>query len=438
MNINNLAFRAVLGALFCLVPADFTHAHDSWLVASRHSVNENDEIWLSFVTGDVFPFGDAATDPKRVARFVDQRGNAVTHVTGLTPEDNALSVRGALDGGGLHIIGCELKPRLIELEAAAFDEYIEEEQAKKAIARRKTASNRNQRVVEQYTKSAKTIVEVLPANPGDTSYEKPLGHRLEIIPLSNPIAWHSNSTVRVKVLLDGHPWPDVPISVGHEGATVVASNRSNEHTYAARSRTDDEGIVAVNLTRPGHWFIKAHLIRPSSGLAIHEWESFWATLTFRVQGSLNISGDIQAMKTIHGELTPWVVAGYRMGKRALRELSLPGGSRALLVVHKTPLELPYSSMADGIQAATAVTVGKLSLRLESVPSDDRAALRSEFTNKTSGQTISFQLREDLLKSMLEAAPEAAEAVAMKMMTLEDDDIFVITSTKNSDNPDLPG
>ncbi|MFQ5411046.1 MAG: DUF4198 domain-containing protein, partial [Phycisphaerae bacterium] len=166
--------------------------HDSWLIADRHVVNEGDEVWLAFVTGEIFPLGDASIDPERVAGFVRRNGELKSDITGLSPEDHALSVRGPLQESGIHVIGCRLKPRLIELEADLFDRYLRDERSESAIARRDRIrqTGAGQRpVVERYTKYAKTVIEVHPVDPEDPGYAVPIGHRLEIIPLSNPCRW---------------------------------------------------------------------------------------------------------------------------------------------------------------------------------------------------------------------------------------------------------
>ena len=84
------------------------------------------------MTGEVFPFGDAATDPGRVADFVDLHGGRRRAVTGFAPQDKGLSVRGPITGRGAHVFGCALAPRLIEMEPAAFGDYLASERAAKA------------------------------------------------------------------------------------------------------------------------------------------------------------------------------------------------------------------------------------------------------------------------------------------------------------------
>ena len=73
----------------------------------------------------------------------------------------------------------------------------------------------------------------------------------------------------------------------------------------------------------------------------------------------NVGNAMQQIAFIHGGTGPFAVAGYRIGQRALKELNLPRGTFTLEVIHKTPNEVQYSCIADGVQAATGVSVGKL-------------------------------------------------------------------------------
>src|SRR5262245_57524916 len=73
--------------------------------------------------------------------------------------------------------------------------------------------------------------------------------------------------------------------------------------------------------------------------------------------------ELQLVKQIHGGIGPWAVAGYRIGRRALKELGLPRHSFSLDVAHYSPRLVQFSCMADGLQAATGASLGKLNLRL---------------------------------------------------------------------------
>ena len=407
-----LAWVVIVGATSAFWASTPAAGHDSWLVADKHGVNDGNEVWLSFVTGEVFPIGDVATDLARVDGFVDHHGGQSADLTGLATEDKALSIRGPLYDSGIHVIGCGLKPRLIELSADLFDRYVRDERASAAVLQRAKEDSRAAPVVERYTKYAKTLIEVRPVDPDDRGFSVPVGHRLEIIPLSNPCRWESNSTVQFKVLLDGHAWPNVPISVGREGLGV--------HEYASQTKTDFNGVASIRLTRSGHWFIKAHLIRQSSGLSSCAWESFWATLTFGVRGSTNINAEIQAVEAVHGDLNPWAVAGYRMARGALGALSLDEDDVRLVVTHQAPFERPYAAVVDGIQAATGVTVGKLSLRLREAQA---SGMWSEFTDRASGRTVRCRPLAQWIEKMLATPDEESKALALELLTLRDADLF---------------
>jgi len=421
--LNSYLLAGLAVAWFC--PAAV--AHDSWLIADKSTANDGDLLWLSFVTGEVFPIGEAATDPARVAEFVDRSAGRTEEVSGYSPQDSGLSVRRPITGGGVHVIGCALKPRTLELTPDKFEEYLRSERAEEALRRfiagraKGGDSEDSEKVVEEYTKFAKTIVEVRPYKADDKHYEAPLGHRLEIIPLSNPARWKAGGKVRVRALLDGHPWPRVAISSGHEGRQV--------HDYAATTLTDRQGEAAIELTRSGHWFIKAHLIRPTEGLGRTQWESFWASLSLRVLGKTDVVGDLQTIEAIHGGLDPAAVAGFRMGRRALAMLALPSGATELFALHKSPAEAHYAAAVDGIQAATGATLGRLNLLLEPVAT--AAESETLFFNRATGESVTFRATAGLSRLLRKSFGAPAREAALRAATMTDEELFEVSPLMKS-------
>lgn len=398
-------------------------AHDSWLIADRHVVEDGDKIWLSFVTGAVFPIGERATDPQRVTEFVDVHKKHRTDVSGLLPQDKGLSVRGPISGSGLHVFVCELKARRIELDPVDFESYLRAERAGRALetwtARKDSATG----AVEYYTKYAKTIVEVQPTGSEDTSYQTPVGHRLELIPLSNPCHWTSGTEVRVRVLVDGHPWPGISVSAGHEGQA--------EHDYAVETTSGTNGVATIPLSQPGHWFIKAHLIRPSSGVIKGRWESFWASLTFRAKGDADVSDMFRSIRRVHGDTRPAAVAGYRIGENILDIFKLKPGSRDLHVIVHTPLDLNYAGLADGIQAATGASIGKLNLAIREAPA---SRLQAVFVNLATGQSLRVHFTPAFLQVLAKPSGKGADSTGPRVATMPDDRVFVIDASPVTPEP----
>lgn len=387
-------------------------AVDSWLIAESDVVDKDSKAWIAFVTGDQFPIGDGIVDPARVEGLYDYYGDSKRPIEGLKAEDDAVAVRPMFDRTGVHRLGLTLKPRIITLDGDVFDQYLIEERANEALELRRKSTSRHQPVTERYTKYAKTILEVGALDEQEEGWLLPIGHRLEIVPLTNPALWQSGETVQLKVLLDGHPWPEIPVSAGHAG------QMSREEVV--RTRTNQHGIASVRLSQSGHWYAKAHFIRPRDGLAEYQWESFWATYTFRVKGKVDVSGSLQMLRAIHGKIDPWAVAGFLMGERALIELDLPYGSDDFLAVEHGPKKLPYTAMLDGLQAATGATVGKLNLKMTEAPSEE---LHCEFFKLSTGKGVTYRLNEDILAKLMAVEGHDAESLAVHMMTMSAEELF---------------
>ncbi len=409
-------FTQAVWALALPFTPSLASAHDSWLIADRSTANDGDVVWLSFVTGEVFPLGEKATEASRVAQFVDRVGDKTVSVTGYKPQDKGLSVRRPIAGAGLHVIGCALSPNPIEMTPKKFEEYLRSERAESALASfqksRLHAATAAETVVEEYTKFAKTMIEVSPAEEEDDGFSTPLGHRLEIVPLTNPCGWKAGQKVKVKVLFDGYPWPDVNVAAGHEDRKA--------DDYASQTRTDAKGIASIELTRPAHWFLNAHVIRPTDGLGKVKWESFWASLTFRATGQTSVNRNLQSIRALHGRLDPGAVAGYRIGQRALAELGLASGSSDLLAIHRAALNSQFAAMLDGIQAATGATLGRLNLRM--VESDTKP-VETIFSNKSTGHSVVIRLSKAGLGMVSLPDGKESEARALKLATMRDDELF---------------
>ena len=126
------------------------------------------------------------------------------------------------------------------------------------------------------------------------------------------------------------------------------------------------------------------------------------------------------VKEVHGAAGPWAVAGYRMGERALKELGLPRHSFALLVVHRCPAEVQYSCIADGLQAATGASPGKLNLRVETAGRDE---LSTVVRDTKSGRTLRFTLLPAFTRSVTDLPSDRLEAEGRRVATLPEGEIF---------------
>lgn len=79
-------------------------------------------------------------------------------------------------------------------------------------------------------------------------------------------------------------------------------------------------------------------------------------------------------------------------------------------------------MADGLQAATGASAGKLNLKVEEAPVE---ALQTVVVDKKSGRTLAFTLRPKLVESIRDISYERLEAEGERVARLADDEIFSI-------------
>jgi len=152
-----------------------------------------------------------------------------------------------------------------------------------------------------------------------------------------------------------------------------------------------------------------------------------ATLAIAAQAALRpAAADCLArVRDLHGAAGPWAVAGYRIGARALKELGLPRHSQNLDVVHHCPAEVQYSCIADGVQAATGASPGKLNLGIKTAP---REHLRTLIRDKASGRTLIFTLTPELTRSIANLPQDRLEAEGQRVAQLPDDCIFQISTS----------
>ena len=96
-------------------------------------------------------------------------------------------------------------------------------------------------------------------NTRDTTFNRPLGHALEIIPLENPAQYRNGFRPRFRVLYNGQPLANAEIA-----ATYDYYNYKTENAYAQTEKTDAKGEVQFRITNPGIWLVRISDTRKSA------------------------------------------------------------------------------------------------------------------------------------------------------------------------------
>lgn len=135
---------------------------------------------------------------------------------------------------------------------------------------------------------------------------------------------------------------------------------------------------------------------------------------------------LAAVAAIHGEAGPWAVAGYRMGVFALQKLGLPAQSHELKVLHRSPKTPQFACVADGAQAATGASVGKLNLALEEAPFEQ---LQTTFTNSKTGAFVTLKPAKAFIARFTNTPREKALENGKAVLALKDAEVFEIVAEK---------
>lgn len=133
--------------------------------------------------------------------------------------------------------------------------------------------------------------------------------------------------------------------------------------------------------------------------------------------------DTEALDSVartHGGAGPWAVAGYRMGLHAIAKLGLPRGSFDLEVRHESPAEVQFSCVADGAQAATGASMGKLNLTHAVV---SRGDLKTIYRKKSTGETLVLRPSKSFVARFENVPRERLGEAGRVVLHLADADVF---------------
>lgn len=223
----------------------------------------------------------------------------------------------------------------------------------------------------------------------------------------------------VQAMWKGKPAADATVKLFHGRGTP------------AEARTDSRGEIPCPDLREGPWSLLVEVRDQTAGRREGRDYShirYKATLAIGAEAAFgpSVAACLARVKEVHGATGPWAVAGYRIGERALKELGLPRQSHDLEVVHRCPAEVQFSCVADGVQAATGASPGKLNLRVELASRED---LRTVIRDKASGRSLTFTLRPEFARSIWDLPPDRLEAEGRRVAALPDDVVFQVVESK---------
>ncbi len=257
-----------LAALLLFAPG--ATGHDLWLIPPDGATNKS--LSVRAVSGSKFPKGDHAPDPAKFARrlIVNPDGDK-SPLAAAGTDDTAGLLRFDTPSPGVYAIAVETSPKMIELGAAAFNDYLISDGLPHIFLLRSKEGTLDKPAKERYSKSPKAFLRVGSGGKGDPT--KPVGLLLEIVPLKDPFAVKPGDALKVRVLFRGEPLAAANLGWDHPG--------SDGDQPAGTARTNGNGEALIPVAHTGLMTIRlTHMTRPKT--AEYEWDSFWTTLTFRI------------------------------------------------------------------------------------------------------------------------------------------------------------
>jgi len=252
--------RAVVLVLVLGLLAPLAAAHDFWLVPVGSEIEAR--------TGSRFPVSTNAVTPDRLAEAVAVSSAGRRRLEVVGTRDSALVLKADPTLGGTIWIAVALHPRRIDLSARDFNAYLHEDGLAQIVELRERTGELDRPAVERYQKFAKALVRRPGA--GSTALEA-VGHRIELVPLTDPTTLHAGDTLSLVVRFDHQPLAGLTVHAGYAGQP--------DSIHALSAVSDRLGRVRFPVTRPGLWYARTIHMRRAQQPPF-TWESFWASLTF--------------------------------------------------------------------------------------------------------------------------------------------------------------
>lgn len=269
MRIEKNALALIGAALACLTGSPAL-AHDFWIEPQsfRPAVQENVPIVLR--VGEDFTGTSQPLIPRWFSDYAATGPTGTQQVVGYIGDDPAGSFKP--DAPGNWVVGYRSTQAFVEIEPPKFNTYLEKEGLDWVIDARERSGEAETNGRELYSRCAKSLVRA--GDDGATGgFDAVLGYRLELIPERDPYELEPGDKLPVRLVYEDEPLADI---------LIVAFTAENP-TAQQKLRADADGRAVIELGEAGTWLIKGvHIIELPDTNEQADWESFWASLTFKL------------------------------------------------------------------------------------------------------------------------------------------------------------
>lgn len=258
----------LLSALWLAIAA--AQAHEFWIEPSSFRPAAGAPFDVDVRVGEQFRGDSLIYLPESFERFVTLNARGQKRVEGIAGDDPA--ARLTVTEPGLLLIAYQSTRYTLDMDAPTFEHYLKKEGLEHLPAVRARRDAQGKPVREAYSRYAKSLLAVDGRYEG-FDFKKPIGLRLEIVPLTPIYRAPPNPAVEVELLYENRPLA---------GALMVAFSKTQPKTRLEQ-RTDARGRARFVLPHADVWLLNAVHMIPAPPAAKADWESFWASLSFEMK-----------------------------------------------------------------------------------------------------------------------------------------------------------
>jgi hypothetical protein len=271
-SMSRYTLAVAAASVWTAVPAA---GHDFWIRPTTFSPRIGERFGVGLFVGERADVDEFARRPNHILRFESVRGSRSLPIAGVVGRSPAGSA--SFDEPGVVVLVYQSRHAFLELPAAKFEAYLQEEGLGDIIAARERAKSRSAKGRESYARYCKSIVRVDGGPAG--GFDVQVGLPLELTVETDPFAWRSGEAVVLHLVFNGTPLRGRSVKLVH----------LDEPERRLTATTDAEGRVRFEPSAPGPWLAATVHMRAAQPPLVGDWESFWASVTFALQDSVPAS-----------------------------------------------------------------------------------------------------------------------------------------------------
>lgn len=249
-------------------------AHEFWLEPQQYIFSRGEEINIRFKVGEGFHGDNWKGHQQKINELKLYYEDIADDLKEGISADEGDSLQFTFFEEQTAMITFNNINSFIELDAAKFNEYLQEDGLTNAIDYRKEHNETDSTGREFYQRSVKTIIQV--GSYKTDVFKKQTTLPVDIIPLSHPYKAENNQSMKVKVLFKGEPLANHKIRVWHKLPSAVKDTSL---------QSDANGEISFPVTTKGEWMVSCVKIIRLENNPEAQWQSYWGSCTWGYTGN---------------------------------------------------------------------------------------------------------------------------------------------------------